>query len=41
MHLEESVVIPEALKVLNADDWRSIDRCTCYELRSTFHFKSP
>ena len=25
MHLEESVVIPEALKVLNADDWRSID----------------
>ena len=25
MHLEESVVIPEALRVLNADDWRSID----------------
>jgi hemerythrin-like domain-containing protein len=25
MQLEESVVIPEALKVLNADDWRSID----------------
>ena len=25
MHLEESVVVPEALKVLNADDWRSID----------------
>ncbi len=25
MQLEESVVIPEALKVLDADDWRSID----------------
>jgi hemerythrin-like domain-containing protein len=25
MHLEETVIIPEALKVLNADDWRLVD----------------